>query len=184
MPTDSTIGLAETILTIMKIACNYIITWHCTYNCLWSVVAVFLFINCISNINISNKPCQCRGTDYCVDNSVSFSFVCLMVFNATFNNISAISWHSLWIRISIRERCTTFRDKVCQWLAPGRRFSPGPSVSSTNTTKSHDVTEILLINVFTTHKSWQTLNIIAYTGMVGTFIFWQEKVDTMAMIPK
>jgi hypothetical protein len=36
----------------------------------------------------------------------------------------------LGVRISIRARCTTLCDKVCQWLATGRRFSPGPPVSS------------------------------------------------------
>ena len=29
----------------------------------------------------------------------------------------------LWVRISIRERCTTLCDKVCQWLATSRWFS-------------------------------------------------------------
>jgi hypothetical protein len=38
----------------------------------------------------------------------------------------------LWVRISIRASCTTLCDKVCQWLATGRWFSPGPPVSSTN----------------------------------------------------
>jgi hypothetical protein len=46
--------------------------------------------------------------------------------------------------ISIRARCTTLCDKVCQWLATGRWFSPGPSVSSINKTERHDITEILL----------------------------------------
>jgi hypothetical protein len=32
----------------------------------------------------------------------------------------------LWVRISIRARCTTLCDKVCQWLAIGQWFSPGP----------------------------------------------------------
>ena len=41
-------------------------------------------------------------------------------------------------------RCTTLCDKVCQWLATGRWFSPGPPVSATNKTDSHDITEILL----------------------------------------
>jgi hypothetical protein len=50
----------------------------------------------------------------------------------------------LWVRISIRARCSTLCDKVCQWLATGRRFSPGPPVSSTNKTDSHDITELLL----------------------------------------
>ena len=47
----------------------------------------------------------------------------------------------LWVRISIKVRCTTLCDQVCQWLATGRWFSP---VSSTNKTNRHDITEILL----------------------------------------
>jgi hypothetical protein len=47
----------------------------------------------------------------------------------------------LRVRTSIRARCTTLCDKVCQWLATGRWFSPG---SSTNKTDRHDITEILL----------------------------------------
>jgi hypothetical protein len=50
----------------------------------------------------------------------------------------------LWVRISTRARCTAFCDTVCQWLATGRWFSPGPPVSSTNRTDRHDITEILL----------------------------------------
>jgi hypothetical protein len=50
----------------------------------------------------------------------------------------------LWVRISIRARCTTLYDKVCQWLATGRWFSPGHPVSSTNKTDRNDITEILL----------------------------------------
>jgi hypothetical protein len=50
----------------------------------------------------------------------------------------------LWVRISIWARCTTLCDKVCQWLATGWWFSPGPPVSSTNKTDRHDITELLL----------------------------------------
>ena len=50
----------------------------------------------------------------------------------------------LWVRISIRARCTTLCHEVCQWLATGRCFSPGPQVSSTNKTDRHNITEILL----------------------------------------
>ena len=50
----------------------------------------------------------------------------------------------LWVRISIRARCTTLCDKVCQWLATGRWFYPGPPISSTNKTDRDDITEILL----------------------------------------
>jgi hypothetical protein len=50
----------------------------------------------------------------------------------------------LWVRISIRARCTTLCDKVCQWLATGRKISLGPPISSTNKADCHDITEILL----------------------------------------
>ena len=45
----------------------------------------------------------------------------------------------LWVRISIRARCTTLCDKVCQWLVTGRWFSPGTPVSSINKTDRHDI---------------------------------------------
>jgi len=45
--------------------------------------------------------------------------------------------------------------KVCQWLAPGRWFSPGTPVSSTNKTDGHDITKILLKQALSTIK--QTL---------------------------
>ena len=46
----------------------------------------------------------------------------------------------LYTRICIISLC----DKVCQWLAADRWFSPGTPVSSTNKTDSHDIAEILL----------------------------------------
>ena len=52
--------------------------------------------------------------------------------------------YMLWVRNSIRARCTILCDKVCQGLATGRWFSPRPPVSSTNKTDHHDITEILL----------------------------------------
>jgi hypothetical protein len=50
----------------------------------------------------------------------------------------------LWVWILLRVRCATLCDKVCQWLAAGRWFSPGTTVSSTNKTVHHDITKILL----------------------------------------
>jgi hypothetical protein len=50
---------------------------------------------------------------------------------------------TLWVRIPLR-RCvldTALCNKICQWLATVRRFSP---VSSTNKTDRHDIVEILL----------------------------------------
>jgi hypothetical protein len=58
----------------------------------------------------------------------------------------------MWVRISIRARCTALCDKVCQWLATGWCFSLGPLVSSTNKTESHDIAEILLKVVLNTIK--------------------------------
>jgi len=39
---------------------------------------------------------------------------------------------------------TPLCDKVCQWLAAGRRFPPGTPVSCTNNTDRHDIAELLL----------------------------------------
>jgi hypothetical protein len=39
---------------------------------------------------------------------------------------------------------TTLREKVVQWLAAGRWFSPGTPSFSPNKTDRHDITEILL----------------------------------------
>jgi hypothetical protein len=48
---------------------------------------------------------------------------------------------------------TKLCDKVCQWLARGRWFSP---VSSTNKTDRHDITEILLTVALNIIKSNQS----------------------------
>jgi hypothetical protein len=65
----------------------------------------------------------------------------------------------LWVWILIRVRCTALCDKVCQWLATGRWFSPGPLVSSTNKTDRHDIIEMLLK---------VTLNTIKQTNIIGS----------------
>ena len=58
----------------------------------------------------------------------------------------------LWVRIPLRARRTTLCDKVSQWLAAGRWFSPGTLVSSTNKTDLHDITEILLSTIKPSNK--------------------------------
>ena len=75
---------------------------------------------------------------------------------------------TLWDRISIRARCTTLCDKVCQWLATGPWFSPGPPVSSTNKTDRNDITEILLKVALNTIKQTNKIyNIyIIYTYII------------------
>ena len=59
----------------------------------------------------------------------------------------------LSVRISIRARCTTICDNVCQWLATGRWSSPGSPVSSTNKTDSHNIIEILLKVALNHHQT-------------------------------
>jgi hypothetical protein len=58
----------------------------------------------------------------------------------------------LWVRLPLRARSTTLCDKVCQWLATGRWFSPGHPVSSADKTDHHDITEILLKVALSTIK--------------------------------
>ena len=58
----------------------------------------------------------------------------------------------MWVRMSIRARCTPLCDKVCQWLATSRGFSLSPLVSFTNKTDPHDITEILFKMALNTIK--------------------------------
>ena len=66
----------------------------------------------------------------------------------------------LWVRISIRARCTPLCDKVCQWLATGQWFSPRPPVSSTNKPDRHDIAEILLKGTLNTIKQTNKLKLL------------------------
>ena len=77
---------------------------------------------------------------------------CLITYNGRRGRDRLISWiynylynqfpspMVLWVRISIRARCT----QVCQWLATCRWSSQGTPVSSTNNTVRHDIAELLL----------------------------------------
>ena len=62
-----------------------------------------------------------------------------------------ISPQTLWVRIPPRRGVldTTLCDKVCQWLAAGRWFSPGIPVSSTNKTDRHGIIKILKVTLNT-----------------------------------
>jgi hypothetical protein len=56
---------------------------------------------------------------------------------------------------------TTLYDKVCQWLATGRWFSPDTPISSTNKTVPHDITEMLLkVALNTINQIWN--NFVAW----------------------
>ena len=66
---------------------------------------------------------------------------------------------------------TTLCDKVCQWLATGRWFSPGIRVSSTNKTDRHDITEILLKVALSTIKPNQTNVLLGHLAISPGEIF-------------
>jgi hypothetical protein len=72
------------------------------------------------------------------------------VFNASFSNISAISWRPVLspIRRGFAPDFGNYKkgvlDSQPQLLAHGRWFSPGTPASSTTKTGRHDIAEILL----------------------------------------
>ena len=74
----------------------------------------------------------------------------------------------MWVRISIRARCTTLCDKFIsdlQW------FSPGPPVSSTNKTYCHDIAEILLNTIKQTNNICIHLYNLAYPLFYLSYIY-------------
>ena len=82
----------------------------------------------------------------------------------------------LWIRIPLRGGVldTTLCDKVWQWLATGRWFSPGTPVFSTNKTYCHDITEILLKVALNTINQTKTKDIQKYK-VIYMYILWNKK---------
>jgi hypothetical protein len=86
-------------------------------------------------------------------------------------NLLVILWtiHTSNIQIPLRRGVVdnTLCHKVCQWLAAGRWFSLGTSVSSTNKTDRHDITVILntlALNTKNSHYTeWSVLTPHHYT---------------------
>ena len=64
---------------------------------------------------------------------------------------------------------TTLCDKVCQWLAAGRWYSPDFPVSSTNETDGDDIAEILLKVALNTRPPYLYEN---YKRLNRSFLYW------------
>ena len=122
---------------------------------------------------------RCKNTTYFFQlRGITLQFVNVSVpwYNILWGVVAVIAWSwiynyicnqclsplMLWVGISIRARCRTLYDKVCQWLATGQWFSPCPPVSSTNKTDLHDTTGILLKVALNTTK--QTNNTLIRNG--------------------
>jgi len=113
---------------------------------------------------VSSNPAQAMYTRYIMGPSWSWSYGS-WIYNYLCNQ--CLSPLMLWVRISIRAMCTTLCDKVCQWFATGRLFSPGTPVSSTNKTDRHDINEILLKVALNTIK----VNLKHYTVILVIYEF-------------
>ena len=122
--------------------------------CVWCSVLMILFYSQDVNLRVNSSIKR----SYCIKEQMQINGTCRAVlihkepswpwsygrwiYNYLCNQ--CLSPLMLWVRISIRARCTTLCDKVCQWLATGRWFSSGLLVYSTYKTDRHNITEILL----------------------------------------
>jgi hypothetical protein len=66
---------------------------------------------------------------------------------------------------------------VCQCLATGQWFSPGPPVSSTNKTDRHDTTEILLKVALNIIKQTNNLSLSHLTKPAGPYILMGDDLN-------
>ena len=93
----------------------------------------------------------------------------------------------LWVRTPLTRGVldTTLCDKVCQWFATGRCFSPATPVSSINKTDRHDITEISL-KVLNSINQPLASNSILYGVMSGniSFIIWSVENMNPDVTPK
>ena len=126
----------------------------------WKLCIIwYILLNLISLSNhIYIKSISVWTTEDMFDNTGLVFFLKRFIFCNNIYHISIDCVDQLWVRISIRARCTTLCDNVCQWLATGWWFFPGPPVSSINKSERHYITEILLKKALNTIKQKQTNN--------------------------
>ena len=114
--------------------------------------------------------------------AVVVMFVWYWIYNYLCNQ--SLSTLTLWVRIPSRRGVldTTLCDEVCQWLKIGQWFSTGTTVSSTNKTDCHDITEILLKVVLNTITSNQTKVYQSYIGKVIFFVYADSTLSCQPLL--
>jgi hypothetical protein len=116
-------------------------------------------------LNDSVKYAHVNRSGKCLHNII---FCLIFLLFSLLEQYPICAFRSMWGVLD-----TTLCDKVCQWLATGRWFSPGTPVSSTNKIDLHDIAEMLLkaeLNIIL--PSW-CLKIIPGSGcgwMIVSFI--------------
>ena len=93
----------------------------------WILVVILIWRDQKKFLKILSSPSFCSfeiytHTQYWKGLSWPWSYGS-WIYNYLYNQ--CLSSLMLWVWISIRARCTTLCDKVCQWLATGRWFYPG-----------------------------------------------------------
>jgi hypothetical protein len=146
-------------------------------------------MTCDSKINfLSDKVCQWLKIDVVlkalhaiVIRWFSLNEASLGLFKFISNYLHYFEKINIFFNIICDSKINFLSDKVCQWLAIGRWFSPVTLVSSTNKTDSHNITEILLkvaLNISENHRPiashWQTLSDkkLILESHVISYVFW------------
>ena len=114
--------------------------------------------------------------------AVMVMFIWYSIYNYLCNQ--SLSTLMLWVRIPSQRGVldTTLCDEICQWLTTGRWFSTGTSVSSTNKTDCHDITEILLKVVLNTITSNQTKVYQSYIDKVIFFCLCRFNIELSTIV--
>ena len=91
---------------------------------------VITFLGSCSDVRYNSEWKRCSVLIYS-PLSWSWSYVCCIYNHLCYQCLSPLT---LWARTPLRGGVldTILYDQVCQWLDPGRWFSPGTSVSTTN----------------------------------------------------
>ena len=127
----------------------YFLDRFCHWNCLINAkVSIFFLVKCVSDGLFISKLYQNKLRN--VTFSIAYIFCCTKLklhsalylkichnagnsnygvidnITSTLPTCTILSPLMLWVRISIRTRCTTLYNKVCHWLTTGRWFSQCP----------------------------------------------------------